>query len=195
MIDPNNIINYERTDAELEELILFLIAVAGKNAQRTAKQIDKLVYTYGIPENTPFKVIKYFESICTKVEGLLFTEILKAHGFGCQTRLAKAFTEIANSGINLRTCTLEDLMKIHGIGMKSASCFLMWTRENTKLAGLDTHILAELRELGYTAPKSTPSSLKEYYRLQEIVLNLAEEANLSPAEWDLRVWRKRSNNI
>ena len=42
-VDPKNITNFHRTDAQLEAFMVFSIAVAGKNANQTANLIAKLL--------------------------------------------------------------------------------------------------------------------------------------------------------
>ncbi len=211
MIEVNNIINFNRTDEELEELILFLVAVAGKNADTTARQLDNFL---AVPQNdiTPFEWVKLLAD-SPKID--LKTR-LKEYGFGCQTRLARAFTELVNSGINLRTCSLEDLTKIHGIGRKSASCFLAWTRKGVRVAMLDTHLLKWLKlkqeqarklRVGATGnieawrpflelemPKSTPTSKRVYDLLEEYYLEWCETARVDPIEMDLEIWRSYANH-
>jgi len=208
MINPNQIIDYNRTDVELEELVLFLIAVAGKNADTTSKNLAKFLKAQSYPNyyNSPFEFIRNIQTekgavLKADKKGQLtesrysnLAERLNAWGFGCQTRLARAFTEVANSGLNLRTCSLEDLMKIHGIGRKSASCFLAWTRKGVKVAMLDTHLLKFIRDtLGYSdAPKSTPSG-KKYDFYEKIYLDYCASQKLDPTKYDLEIWRSYAN--
>ena len=192
MINEQDIIKFDRTEAELEELALFLIAVAGKNANTTARQISRILQG----SKKPFARIKYYSEQGQEN----FRQLLKSNGFGCQTRLAKAFTELVNSDLDLKTCSREDLLKIHGIGMKSANCFLSWTRKGTKLAMLDTHLMKFIRnELGHTdAPKSTPSSKKQYEKWEKVYLDHCAEKKVDPTEYDLQIWKKyakRNNNI
>src|SRR6476620_3416446 len=229
MINPNQIIDYNRTDAELEELVLFLIAVAGKNADTTSKNLAKFLKAQSYPNyyNSPFEFIRNIQTekgavLKADKKGQLIesrysnlAERLNAWGFGCQTRLARAFTEVANSGLNLRTCSLEDLMKIHGIGRKSASCFLAWTRKGVKVAMLDTHLLKWLRLkqeqarklrvnatgnieawrpfLELEIPKSTPTSKRVYDLLEEFYLEWCETTRNDPTEMDLKIWRSYAN--
>jgi thermostable 8-oxoguanine DNA glycosylase len=191
MINEQDIIKFDRTEEELEELILFLIAVAGKNANTTARMIEE----FWIPTISPFETVRLWAEQGEEK----FKAKLKKIGFGCQSRLVKAFTEIANSNLDLKTCSRDDLLKIHGIGMKSANCFLSWTRKGTKLAMLDTHLMKFIRnELGYKdAPKSTPSSNKQYDKWEKIYLDHCAKKKVDPTEYDLKIWKryaKRSNN-
>lgn len=43
MIDPNNITKFYRTEAELEEFLLFCIIVAGKNSKIQAKKLAEFL--------------------------------------------------------------------------------------------------------------------------------------------------------
>jgi thermostable 8-oxoguanine DNA glycosylase len=192
MVNEQDIIKYDRTDNELQELVLFLVAVAGKNANTTAKMLDKFLSVYIDAEKaSPYEAVKY--RLSSKRETM--EQQLKHMGFGCQTRLARAFKELANSTLNLRTCTRDELLAIHGIGLKSANCFISWTRKGTKMAMLDTHLMKFIRfELGHTdAPIATPSSKKQYEKWEKVFLDYCEENNLDPTEEDLRIWRKYSN--
>jgi endonuclease III len=193
MIDPKNIIKFDRTEKELQELILFLISVAGKNAARTAKLLDKFLKTEQRMWNaplTPFELIQGAKGWDRLNSGI------KEAGFGCHTRLTRAFDEIAHSKINLRNCTISELMSIHGIGRKSASCFMCWTRPKMKLAMLDTHILKFIRhELGYVdAPKSTPSSDFQYSKWEKVYLDYCEKMEKDPTKYDLQIWKKYAYN-
>lgn len=199
MINAKDIIKYDRTEEELQELILFLIAVAGKNADTTARMLDKLLSIYPSAKLSPFDRVK---AITTgRVPGRAaiyiptwdtFEELLKRCGFGCQTRLARAFTEVANSGLNLKTCSLDDLMSIHGIGRKSASCFLAWTRPKVKVAMLDVHLMKYIRnEMGHAdAPKATPSSKKQYDYYEKLYLDHCKKLKKDPTSYDLEIWKK-----
>jgi thermostable 8-oxoguanine DNA glycosylase len=186
MVNELEIIKYDRTDEELEELILFLIAVAGKNAATTSRMIYQFLLPF--PSLTPFEVVKLWSA-----EGEeSFKNHLKTIGFGCQTRLAKAFEEIAKSKLNLRTCSRDDLLKIHGIGLKSANCFISWSRKGSKLAMLDTHLMKYIRnDLGHTdAPKSTPSSKKQYEKWEKVFLDHCADKKVDPTKYDLLIWKK-----
>lgn len=199
MIDPQNIINYDRTEAELQELIMFLLVTAGKKATTSARLLNEFLMKPEpvMPDSTPFQKILQLDDRDRTLDDGTFENMLefriKTSSLGQYTRLTRAFRELAHSGLDLKTCSLQDLMGIFGIGRKSASCFLMWTRKGQRVSGLDVHLLAELRELGYDAPLSTPSSLKVYDRLESIVLELADESGLSPEAWDLQVWKRRTD--
>lgn len=180
MIDPANITNYNLTSVELEEHILFWVCAAGKNGRTAARCLDSLlkdVKGYQAPLNTIAK--SGYDCLAP---------LLKRHGIGCYNSKARTMWELANSNLDLRTCSAEDLEKIYGIGMKTSRCFIMHSRPDTKYAGLDTHILKFLRSRGVPAPKSTPTNRKKYLELERKFLTFAEESGKMVAELDLEIW-------
>jgi len=186
--------DYYLNDNELEECILFCAAVAGKNALTTAKILD--VFLQGLMDDcatfldfygSPFELIK-----CENKEDLALR--LKSVGMGCYNQRAKTFLSLANSGYNLKTCSVKDLEKISGIGPKTSRFFVLHTRPNVQVAVLDTHILSFLSEKGYDVPKTTPVG-KRYLEIEKIWLNLARKSGKTLAEYDLEIWnsRRKSN--
>lgn len=179
MVDPSNITIYNATDEKLEELILFWISAAGKNGQTAAKCLDKLLTVIDGKEY-PFKSIRKTDSL---------PKIMKQCGMGCYTSKSRSFIEVAGSDLNLRTCEPDDLEKIYGIGRKTSRCFIIHSRPNARYAGLDTHILKYLRLVGIEdVPKATPSSKKQYLRLEKEFLKLADLNEMSPSDFDLAIW-------
>lgn len=180
MIDPANITNHQATDYELQEMALFWICAAGKNGTVAARLLNNLLETINPTKTLPFQILRTFT-----VDEL--APLLKSTGIGCHGSKAKSMIQLASSGIDLRTCSSEDLERIHGIGMKTSRCFLMHSRPNVKVAALDTHILKYLRAQGIDAPKSTPTK-KKYLELEEEFLRLAQASGKSVADFDLEIW-------
>lgn len=196
MIDPINITNYNLTDAELEEHILFWVCAAGKNGVTAAKCLDDLLtrllglaidMTKGnlLPGATPFQLIRYHN-----VKHMRYH--LKQAGIGCYKMKASAFVELAHSNINLRTCTLKELEGITGIGPKTARCFIMHSRPDQQVAGLDVHILKFLADQGYDAPKVTPTG-KKYQEVESWFLKEVAASGMSVADFDLKIWNEYRN--
>ena len=191
MIDPEKVTNYNQTNKQLEEFILFWVCCAGKNGRTAARCLDSfltdMVAFY--LNNTPFHTILQIHALFD------LPQTLKHYGIGCYNSKAKTFHELAvakfKGELNLRTCTSADLEAIHGVGPKTARCFILHSRKNAQVAGLDTHMLKHLKSLGYDVPKSTPTG-KKYLELEQVVLGLAEEAGTSPASFDLAIWTKYS---
>jgi len=192
MIDPKNITNYNSTISELETHILFWVFAAGHNALSTAKGLEKFLTSvreaakpfifYHSPFGTIYVVGKFigWNSI---------SELLRNSGLGCWRRKTRTIKELAESSLDLKTCSISDLMAIYGIGPKTASCFILHTRKGVRMAGLDTHILKFLRDKGIDVPKSTPTG-KKYEILEKEFLRLCDEAGKTPAEYDLMIWKQ-----
>ena len=185
MIDPDVITQYNLNEKELQEYILFWVCAAGKNGRTAAKCCDKFLNLIGANEiYLPFTVIKGSH----KKD---LPNILKSCGIGCYTSKARTMWELAHSNLDLKTCKASDLEKIYGIGMKTSRCFILHSRKGARYAGLDTHLLKFLRELGYDAPKSTPIG-KKYLELEQIFLKYADKLGKTPADLDLEIWNKYS---
>jgi len=190
MIDPTKIINYDRTDAELEEFFLFCVLVAGKNLDVAAKTCNRLVN--GVKSANPFFARTSIISALSVLKDESIERVLRAARTGQYSRLVKTIKQ--SSSLNLRTCSLEDLLKIHGVGRKSANFFLTYTRKDHDGSVLDVHILSFLRDHGIDAPKATPSSEKRYNQLSADWKRISEEVypELTNEERDLKVWKAYS---
>lgn len=186
MIDPDRITNFGATTAELEESLLFWICVAGKPARVISKALQELLehaHERGrIAGWRPFEAIRRFDH-----RGLPWA--MRRCGIGCFRLKARAVRAAASSGLDLASCSVEDLEGILGVGPKTARCFVIHSREGARLAGLDTHILKFLRSRGVDAPASTPTG-RRYAELEREFLRLADEAGKSPADFDLEIWRR-----
>lgn len=184
MIDPTCITNYKLNNEELEEHAIFWLLVAGKTAKTIAKSLDKLLQEINPkPPYRPFKAILNYKAS--------LPDLLKKHGIGCYNGKAKGLSQLVKSGIDLRTCNVEELEKIPWIGPKTARCFIVHSRSNAQYACLDTHVLKYLRSKGVDAPISTPTG-KQYLRLEKIFLDLAKHAKMTPAQFDLMIWNQYS---
>lgn len=197
MIDPQNITNFHRSDKELQEFLLFSVCVAGKNAkiqaQKVSDFIDAVFWDYqlsaAIPKlaKTVFDMLKSYTEF--EIEGFL-----RKVKMGQYKRIATAIHSVANL-INPRTCSLEQLGQVKGIGPKTARFFLLHSRPNARIAVLDTHILKFLSANQIAnVPKSTPQNPKEYSRLENEFLQIYDKfhVGLTVAEFDLEVWKSYS---
>lgn len=185
MIDPINVTDFHRTDAQLEELLLFCISVAGKDADVTSRNLERLLeYGRDYCNGTPFEIIR---ALGDRFE---LKALIKGFGFGCQKVKSRGLLEAANSKLNLRTCTEDELDEIHGIGMKTARYFTLHSRENAGVACLDTHILRWMSYYTtYKVPKQTPAR-KKYLELEQVFLGIAKVMKIHPAVLDLKIWNK-----
>ena len=189
-IDPKNITDFNRSTDELQAFWLFCMFVAGKNSDWASRCLKKLVDT--ADKGTFEGIFKYFKSIGE----VGVHNALVANKVGQYTRLTKGIMQSLD--LDLRTCSLEDLLKIHGVGNKTARFFLLHTRRNGDYAVLDTHILAWMRDHGVeNAPKSTPTNLKVYEELENRyrMLSRLHYPHLSNAQIDLLIWTKQSGRL
>ena len=148
-----------------------------------------MLHAAKLGEETPFE---YFRTLGeTGVHNALVASKVGQYG-----RLTKGIMQSLD--LDLATCTLDELLSIHGVGNKTSRFFLLHTREGCDYAVLDTHILAWLRNRGIPdVPKSTPTNGKEYRRLERAFRYLSRLAYpfLSDAEIDLLVWSEQSGRI
>lgn len=178
-------VNYCRTEEELQFFVLFAVAVAGKKAKNIIKALNDFVEIgrKETNETLPFEIIKKIN---------LKEAIVKSR-LGQHNKLYKAYNQIAYSGIDLKTCLVEDLEKIHGIGKKSSRFFMIYNRKDVKYAVLDRHILSYLREQGFAVPKNTPVG-KKYDEIEKMFIKHARNLKVSVADLDLMIWKKKSKN-
>lgn len=178
MVDPAQVTNYGMTQEQLEEFLLFAIAVAGKNADTTARALERFL---ALGDDVgPFQAIRNMSP------GLLMHNLKKSR-IGMYGKLIRAFTSVATGSFDLKTVLPEQLEEIHGIGPKTARFFVLHTHENTRYAVLDTHILKWLRAKGYLVPKTTPTG-RRYAEIEESFLEEADAMGTNPAELDLAIW-------
>lgn len=190
MVDPLHFTNYKRNTVELEEMLLFSILVAGKNALTTARCLENMLITahrkQSMRVRRPFKCLQGF----TEDE---MSKLVQSHGMGCYKSKGKSLYQLVNSDIDLRECTFEDITAIHGIGFKTAEMFLMHSRKEYVGCALDVHILRYMREEhNLKVPKNTPGSLKKYMQIKDQFLKIAQDLGEDPTDLDLKIWRKYS---
>lgn len=192
MVDPTRITNFNLTPHRLEEVLLFWICAAGKNAKSAANGLETFLSKIKCQSRKrPFYDIRHFAAYPRRVQSI--ANYLKWSGVGCYNQKGNTFWELAHSGLNLRTCSVDDLEQIKGIGMKTSRCFIMHSRKDVNCAGLDTHILRFLRDNGIDSPKQTPTR-KRYLELEQEFLKLAKKARKHPAVYDLEIWNEYSGH-
>ena len=180
-IEPRNITNFQRTEYELQEFILFVVAVAGKSSEMQSKKLDIFLAPHNeLP----------FDRINRLVAQGNFMDVLMQSKIGQYRRIGKAWMNLAKSGLDLRTCTLAELEQIEGLGPKSSRFFALHSREGQEVAVLDTHILSWMRARGWKAPKATPSQ-PLYGKLEVAFLMECVWGGQSPATLDLAIWKER----
>jgi len=193
MIDPTTITNYNRTEAELEEFLLFCIMVAGKNAKQTAKKLDSFLFTAcAIGEMTPFEWLEHLAKL--ESNGISKTPMkncMTTHKLGQYKRLERAFKGILQFKNRLKEVSVEELESVSGIGSKTSRFFVLHSRPDQQVAVLDTHILKWMYSQGYDVPKSTPPKGR-YGLIEKQFLTEAWKHEKTPAEFDLEIWKQYS---
>ena len=187
-INPKKITDFNRTKADLELFAVFAVCVAGKNAQQTADKVNDNFRDVA----TPTKQLTPFEAIKNLVNIKVFVAYLKMAKMGQYRRIYRALRDLVESGIDLKTCTVEELEAIHGIGPKTSRFIIMHSRPNQRLATLDTHILRWMRDQGIETPKATPQSKKLYKELEQKFLTLCDKCGILPSQLDLKIWKQYS---
>jgi len=184
-IDPQNPIDYNQPVEQLEHHLIWLILAAGKNGTMAAKVAWNMVGQ--LKDYSPFTLFRRMkhEDLARKI---------KEAGGGCFTQKATYIQGISKD-IDLRTISRTDLVKFKGIKYKTASCFLLHTRPRIKMIGLDRHVMRHLHELDPTFPESPPSGMKQYLKYEERALQIANNMSISPARFDLDIWRLRSTKV
>lgn len=178
---------------ERQYLLAFLVLVANKPAKRAEYALDMLIErgrlflaeratSAGI-FGMPFELLRILDGADNKLE-----QALHETGIGYYKVKAKGLRHLANSKMNLATCSYEDLLEIPGISHKSASLFLMYSRPNERRASLDTHILRWLKNQGYDVPESTPGSRKRYEEVQSYFIKEADARNMTCKELNAKIW-------
>lgn len=187
MIDPQNIVKSDYTDSQLQELLIFSICVAGKSTKTIAPRAKELFKFMQIHAESRLPLSHVYNL------PLDLWSSIRRFGIGCYKMKADAILGVAQlityDKLDLRTCTVQDLENIYGIGPKTAKAFVVWSRPNESHAILDTHILKWLKEQGIdNVPKSTPTG-KNYARLEQEFLNRVPDG-MTAAEFDLMIWKE-----
>lgn len=196
--------------AQLESQVLLSAFVAGKTARIQQKKLElfwqEVWCTWARMYDWPNKNENYQKLWqqppwwwLHEMTEAQIRECLERAKTGQYTRLTNfiraIFPAIARKELNLKTCTRDELIQYPGFNLKSASFFLLFTREEAEdeIACLDTHILAHMRENGIApdAPKVTPTG-KKYLALEQTWLEHKRSIKRNGAELDFEIWLERS---
>jgi len=187
LIDPSKITKFNSSKNELELKLLFWVCAAGKKATTVAKALNNMLsdLNYLYRDISPFDLIRNYP-----LENGL-PDLLKGYGIGCYNQKAVTFSQLVNSNLDLKKCSIQELESIKGIGMKTSRCFLIHSRKEVQCAGLDVHILRFLKDRGYDVPASTPSK-RRYLEIEQKFLELVKKSGKTVAEYDLDIWKEYS---
>jgi thermostable 8-oxoguanine DNA glycosylase len=186
MIDSSDITNFNRSEIELQEYLLFCACVAGKTSVVQAKKLDEFLYPSTLLGKTPFEYINHLESSGKLMPRLRYTKL------GQYNRLHELFKKIIS--VDVENVDVDELETVPGIGPKTSRFFLLHSRPNQRVAVLDTHILSWLREntKGTTIPKSTPQATSRYKAIEKLFISEADKRNIGIADLDLQIWNERA---
>lgn len=181
MVDPFDVTHYSLDDHRLEEFFMFCVAVAGKKATMVAGKLD-LFLDHAKDGETPFALVRRLNA-AGELE-----DTLRSVKMGQYAKLTEAWAFCADGGIDVRTSGADDLQKVRGIGYKTARYFILHTRRAARVGVIDTHILKFLASRGHEVPSKIPND-KRYLKLEALILAEADTAGMTPADFDLAVWR------
>jgi hypothetical protein len=110
MIDPVNITKFDNTKEQLEEVLLFWVLAAGKNAITASRCLDNFLIfihnKFSIKHFQPFDCIK-------KIQKEDLPLLMKNYGIGCYNNKAKTFWQLANSNLDLNVIIKKVKKKIY----------------------------------------------------------------------------------
>lgn len=171
---PERLTNFNRTQSELEQLLIFSVAVAGKKAKQIAPKIEKLFEGFDLTVIPPTAILRmWFE--CRG--GNYVIEQLKRARTGNYTRLRKFLGELVSHTPTVHNMTVDSLREFHGISYKTAKMVILHSKPKERHAVLDTHALKFLRlVIGVKdAPLDTPCTSKRYQELETIFLDWVDD--------------------
>lgn len=192
---------------ELEKFVLVNMFVAGKNASVQQAKLDQFVNCVrrdlGEHIVDTLGVLSAIHNVLPNAEvNAKVLSWLREVKSGQYSRLTAGIVQLAEhigaGKIDLKNCNRPQLIKIKGIGYKTASMFLMYTRRNgPPVACLDTHILKYLREETQTpnVPLATPVVKAEYCRLEDAFLAIVRTTGKSVAEFDFEIWSRYRQKV
>lgn len=184
LVDPYAITDYDRSDEALEAFFMFCCAVAGKKAAMIAPKVHRFVEGYE-GGGTPFQKVRRMNGEASLDANLRRVSIGK---YGL---LSRAYTQaVSRPEEFLRTAGIQELQEIPGVGLKTARFFIVHSRAGAEHAVIDTHMLKFLRDSGEPdVPSGNSPPAAAYLRLEKAVLVHAAQRGMTPADFDLVVWR------
>lgn len=184
MITPEKITDYNRTEKELQEFLLFAILVAGKKASTTANKLEAFLHNSRLMKVSPFKWVEYLANLNSHA----LMDTMKVHKLGQYKRIGNAFRGVLQFKGKLKKVTAEELESVKGIGPKTSRFFILHSRPDQNVACLDTHILKWMKSKGYDVPKTTPSK-KRYKKIESDFIHECYKAGKKVADMDLEIWK------
>ena len=185
-IDYNNITDFSRSSEELTAFLMWCTVTPGKRSDVITPKFNSMF----TDKDTPTKLIR--------AHGKTVRAALEKAGIGQYDRISKCWKQVSKiikPKNLLADITRDDLIKIDGIGPKTASFFVAHSQPWSEVAVLDTHILQYLQQKfpKYPVPSATPQDLDEYKRLEYMFLGIACSKDMEPHELDTQIWKERTH--
>lgn len=185
MIDPTTLIKPTSSLKDKQIFLLFCVFVAGRNSDIATNKLAN--FLSDCPKDVlPFDYLKRKESS--------LHDILATYKVGQYNRIEAAIKGVIR--LDVEKCSLEELLGVYGIGMKTAKFFLVYSRGG-RHAVLDVHILKWLRREYSDAPKNTPPP-EQYNKWEARFFYLAEKEfgkDFDLTKIDLLIWSKESGRL
>ena len=197
MINPAKVTNYNRTQSELQEFLLFCINVSGKKSAVEAPKLEvflervRSITGHAKPFDGMTKLYFTRPDRHNRDDNRLL-EIMHWAAISPYKQRYNSYSDVLKLG-DLRAVTLTRLLQVRGIGLKTARFFLSHSREDFDEPMLDTHILRFLRDQGYKdAPKGTPQNVGIYNYYANVFKMFARTLGKSVTDLDLEIWKQYS---
>lgn len=176
MIDPVNL-----KGCSPEELAMFACCVHGKTAAVQAEKFNSILEALSTvnPELRPL-------SIWMTMDSDEQVDLLKQYKLGQYTKIAKAWNHLAAV---TPPFTVANLLKVPGIGPKTARFITVYSGTDANRAVLDVHVMRWMRQQKLWKLPGAPKNAKEYERAETIFLAKARELGVTPAELDTQIWQ------
>lgn len=196
MINPTEVTNFNRSQAQTEQFALFAILVAGKNSDVAAKKLEEICFKVFQESDGRRDVLTWI--IENHEHRHEIQDFFKSHNTGQHTRIG---THIDKMRFEIKKKILLKLpveVLEKKMGPKTARFFMLHSIKDCECIPLDTHILSWMRDNGADVPSATPKPGKRYREIEEECLAMFKELlpeGKSVAEKDLMVWMKQSGRV
>lgn len=165
-----------------QQLLLLSLFVAGKNAKiQGGKMRDFLALLP--PAETAFDSLEQLDAAAIR-------QRLERVRSGQYNRLTAALHHLRQLP-DVDEVTRDQLCTVPGVSLKSASFFLMYSREDYRGACWDVHLLKWAAErpalFGDGVPKNTPSRPR-YLSMERAYLDYCEAGRFHPTHLDFSIW-------
>ena len=177
MINPAKVTNYNRTQSELQEFLLFCINVAGKKSAVESPKLEVFLERVRniTGEDAPFDGMK-------KLGTPRLVEIMHWAAISPYKQRHNSYCDVLQLG-DLRAVSITRLLQVRGIGLKTARFFLSHSREDDleeKSLELQESILKQKKDfIDHPQVLITPHiagwSKQSFPRMGEILLNKIRE--------------------